>query len=86
MERKKYNITKEQQEFRNKILNKKSVIPDKPKLVYPPKTTTIQYMENCIYWIKNYISSGENKKAIQSAEYLQVHCKSIIQELTNNAL
>lgn len=83
--RKKHVITQDQQNFRDKILKKKSPTykPTLPFAAKLPKTTTFQYMKNCMYWIEEYTREGDNKKAIDSIKYLSVHCRNLITELNS---
>lgn len=80
-----YEITPEQQEFRNKILGKK-VIPKKTKKKEPSffdrQLTTYDYIDNCVFWLKQYRDGLTTKeRVLKSIQYLKGNCDKLIQEI-----
>ena len=82
-------LTKEQIEFRSKILGKKAEpIKERTKkwkpLPQPPKPVTRnQYMNNCMFWINKFEAGREGKEQLMKAvTCLRNHCNQIIQENT----
>lgn len=77
-------LTKEQSEYRAKILGKKY----KPRAqVLTPlitkKYTRHDYMNNCMFWINEFAAGRTDKKDfVKSVTYLRDYCNEIIKENT----
>lgn len=79
-----YNKTPEQEEFCNNILNKK-YIPRKPKckptVIEEKKLTRIDYMNNCIFWINEYLCARTSIDGFNKAIYhLEEHIRLLKNE------
>jgi uncharacterized protein YydD (DUF2326 family) len=77
--KRKYIISKEQQQFRDVILNRKPRVKKAKERPYsqPSNLTAIDYTRNCMFWINEYLQGRESKeqlkKSIKALQTLSEH-------------
>ena len=77
-------LTKDQIEFRAKILGKRAKYIKRPKVKPTPiekETTRNEYMNHCMFWINEYETGRTTKeRVISAATNLRLYCTQIIEE------